>query len=206
MPYRNFLNTLLYPATLAFVLLFAGCGAPVRSGGSTYSPGLDLRSEDSSALSKVSVIEVLPVKYEKEASLLFGTEEKPQDMIRDIVRRHSSLRLQDPATGQKADSRLLVHVLKASERKGGVIGADEGAMIRMRMELTDLQGIPIWAGDYYYKDQAVSDNLLDLKKRSREKPHAGWVSLRDLFSRGVKEGIINVNQRRNRVLPLRSSF
>ena len=198
--YRS--NVVLKLATYLVVLgLLHGC-SPAAAGKAGYNPGLHVRKESTQGLAEVSVVEVLPVTFEREAAFLFAAEEQPAELVRNLVSRYASINLRDPAVEDLAvaDSKLKVHVVKGRERLGGRLGAEKGAMILLKVELSDASsGVPLWVGDYFYKDQPLSDNILDLGKRSQEKERAGWLSFRELFAQGMKESLHAMNQRREQL-------
>jgi hypothetical protein len=88
------------------------------------------------------------------------------------------------------NSRLELRIVRAEERRGGQIGADNGALASIGLVLRDeaSQAI-IWEGSYYYRDVALSDNLLGYGSTVSGKSSQGWVNLDEAVYTGMRAAL-----------------
>jgi hypothetical protein len=96
-----------------------------------------------------------------------------------------------------ADAVLKTELLRFEDRQGSAVGGDP-AIVSFRMTLQAVpSGAEVWGAQYFYRQEAVSENLLRIKERIGPAGlGAGWRSAQDLFQRGVQEALQDFSNRR----------
>lgn len=76
-----------------------------------------------------------------------------------------------------------------TERRGSSVGAESPAQINFTMQILRVSdGVPIWGGDFVFKDQALTENLFAIEQRVAERPsNPGWQSATSVLERGFRE-------------------
>jgi hypothetical protein len=106
----------------------------------------------------------------------------------------------DPSKGSAAaDAVLVTELLRFEERQGSAIGG-EPAVVSFRMSLRAAPaGTEVWGAQYFYRQEAVSENLLRLNERVGSSGYgAGWRSANELFKRGVGAALQDFNNQREK--------
>jgi hypothetical protein len=101
------------------------------------------------------------------------------------------------ASGDVADAILKTEILRFDERQGSSFGGEPAVVsFRMRLE-SSVKGRLLWSAQYFLRQEAVSENLLRIGERTGPGGlGAGWVSAREVFERGVKESLVDLNNKR----------
>jgi hypothetical protein len=100
-------------------------------------------------------------------------------------------------TSTKADAELVTEVLRYEDRSGSAIGG-EPAVISFRMAVKSLPGgQEVWGGQYFYKQEALSENLLKIGERmGKNGLGAGWRTAHDIFRIGVSTALGDFSAKR----------
>lgn len=207
---RMLLSFLLVVLLAAFV---NGCSTTSRSG---LTP-LRVEQIDRDRLTLVQSIAVAPPIWETEQMAQY---EQVADRLNIIAGRELGLEIVDaelasepilhPMKSKAAllakakklgtDAVMFVQVLNFTERRGGSVGATEGAQVNLLFKLISTEDrAEIWGSSFYYHDQAVTDNLFRLSERMREvrlQERNGWYTAVDLVERGAQEAFRSFRQTR----------
>lgn len=97
-----------------------------------------------------------------------------------------------------ADAVLITVVERYTQREGSRAGADEAALVDLRMTLVSISSSqPIWRASYYYRDQALSENLFKIQQRAiRSRVSGGWLSAQEIARSAFKEVALSLEQAR----------
>ena len=92
---------------------------------------------------------------------------------------------------------LLTELQTFRDRDGSAIGGDP-AIVAFTMTIKSVTtGEEIWKAQYFYQQEALSDNWLKLGDRlGANGTGAGWASGRDLLERGVEASVSDFGTRR----------
>lgn len=132
-----------------------------------------------------------------------------QRIIEQVARETMTLKISmegAPVTGAStrrgagsgsADAVLHTELLRFEQRQGSAIGG-EPAVISFRMSIKAAQsGAEVWAAQYFFRQEALSENLLKINQRVGEGGlGAGWRSASDVFQKGVSAALQDFNNRR----------
>ena len=101
------------------------------------------------------------------------------------------------ARGLKADSVLMTRISTYNEREGGRAGASQGAALGFSAELYRVSdGKNVWSGQYYRQDEALTDNLFNIKDKLGRSGSTAWQSADDLIQDGLNNAISDLQDRR----------
>ncbi len=164
-----------------------GCSvnSPIRSLPSMSAPSLVTRTGSPQALVTVSSIALLPIRFDsKVRSLPEDVRERAERDLASAFAREADIRLissqdvvktvpaaqsLDPrSVGQRlqADGVLVTTVHQFVERLGSSYGSERPATVDFSMKvLRSDSGVEVWRASYHYKDEPLSDNLLNLGNR-----------------------------------------
>ncbi len=206
--------------------LVAGCQGYSITGGPGQTVPIPARvgSSDTRQLVKVHSLYIAPLQSDRSVEIaqaqkeilgaatariareildlevLAPTEESQktlQSEVGDAVNQHELGKLIAQAP---ADAICQVYLTQYIDRKGSRLAADVSARIAFRLELLKSgSGQKIWAGDYYFNDHALSDNLLELGKgkgSAKEDAKRGWLTAPELYQRGIRELMVKFQQER----------
>lgn len=101
-----------------------------------------------------------------------------------------------PTTEGSGDAVLTTQLRQMIPREGSAFGSSRPARLEFEMVLRDGKSDrALWRGDYFFGDKALTDNLLDLKKR-REGGGTGWKNSRDLLGSAFRAAARDLADRR----------
>jgi len=97
------------------------------------------------------------------------------------------------------DAVLRTEILRFDQRQGSAVGG-EPAVVSFRMNLESSKGRgAVWSAQYFLKQEAVSENLLRLGERMGPSGlGVGWSTAREVFEKGVRAALSDVNIQRER--------
>jgi len=136
--------------------------------------------------------------------------EDAQMLIEQVARETMTLKIvgpSNPASGRrgvegnrsttKADAELVTEVLRYEDRSGSAIGG-EPAVISFRMAIKSIPGgQEVWGGQYFFKQEALSENLLKIGERmGKNGLGAGWRTANDIFRIGVSTALGDFSSKR----------
>jgi hypothetical protein len=100
----------------------------------------------------------------------------------------------------EVDAVLLTELLRFEERQGSAVGG-EPAVVSFRMSIQAVpSGAEVWSAQYFYRQEAVSENLLRINERVGSAGYgAGWKSAHELFKRGLTTALQDFNNQRERL-------
>jgi PBP1b-binding outer membrane lipoprotein LpoB len=97
-----------------------------------------------------------------------------------------SLSISEQANRLNIGAVILIEVEKFDERIGTRVSAEQTAAVSFSMIVKKISDNSIiWKDGFSYQDQALSDNIL--KKKDKSKKTKGWSSSSQLFEYGVRE-------------------
>jgi hypothetical protein len=97
-----------------------------------------------------------------------------------------SLSISEQANRLNIGAVILIEVEKFDERIGTRVSAEQTAAVSFSMTVKKISDNSIiWKDGFSYQDQALSDNIL--KKKDKSKKTKGWSSSSQLFEYGVRE-------------------
>jgi hypothetical protein len=111
---------------------------------------------------------------------------------------HGGRRSRTPSAAKSdADAVLDTEVQTFRDRGGSALGG-EPATVAFTMTIKNVStGDEIWRAQYFYQQEALSDNWLKLGDRlGANGTGAGWASGRDLLERGVEAAVSDFGSRR----------
>jgi hypothetical protein len=199
------------------VLCMLGCALPSTvarparergvAGGGEVVPRLVARAERPELLSSVNSIEIVLPTVPNSGGVVTVSPELARDTIERTARETMTLDIRNqrlvaragsrPVHDRGADAVLETELLRFEDRAGSSVGGDP-AVISFRMSMLAVpSGKEIWGAQYFYRQEAVSENLLRLNERVGAAGYgAGWRSAQELFERGVREALQDFNNRR----------
>lgn len=203
----NKFSFLLSVAFLTTLFLFTGCSGSLTPSSFNPKESRDLTSEvaEPKALRQVSSLLVLPLQTKggalTESGLTFpfyssllstfisesNVEIKGGAAVIDprSVPQGVKARGEAVALGKKlgVDAVLMTELMTLVERQGSSIGANVPARVGFFMVMLDVNsGDELWRASYHVTDQALSDNLLDMKESGER--GARWRTANELLERG----------------------
>jgi hypothetical protein len=97
------------------------------------------------------------------------------------------------------DAVLRTELLRFEERQGSAVGG-EPAVVSFKMSMQTVpSGTEVWSAQYFYRQEALSENLLRINERVGTSGYgAGWRSAHELFKRGVATALQDFNNQRER--------
>jgi len=98
----------------------------------------------------------------------------------------------------RADAVLNTEILSYRERQGSSIGG-EPATVSFNMTVQRLSdGVEIWRANYFYRQEALSDNWLKVGQRfGSGGTGAGWLPAREILERGIVAALRDLSNRRD---------
>lgn len=104
-----------------------------------------------------------------------------------------------PSGEGSGDAILSTQLRQMTPRDGSAIGSSRPARLEFEMTLRDGKtDRALWRGDYFFGDKALTDNLLELKKR-REGGGSGWKNSRDLLASAFRAAARDLADRREQL-------
>jgi hypothetical protein len=122
-------------------------------------------------------------------------------VIEQVARETMTLKIISSAGSAKAkatpDAALHTELLRYEERSGSAFGGDP-AVISFRMSIRTVPaGVEVWNGQYFFKQEALSENLLKIQERvGKNGLGAGWRSAHDIFRLGVASALDDFSSKR----------
>lgn len=103
------------------------------------------------------------------------------------------------AKSSGVDAVLKTEILRFDRRQGSAVGGEPAVVsFRMILESTDRRHA-VWSAQYFLKQEAVSENLLRLGERMGPAGlGAGWSSAREVFEKGVRAALSDLNLQREK--------
>jgi hypothetical protein len=96
-----------------------------------------------------------------------------------------------------ADALVMTEILTFSERDGSAIGGEPATVAFVMTVKRTSDGAPVWQGNYFYKQEALSENLLKLGDRlGAGGSGPGWASARAIFERGIEAALRDFGAKR----------
>lgn len=213
---------------LVQILVLVGCsGYSITGGpGEVVAPNLKTSNYNAADLLRVNSLLVLPVAFDSEVgSLTEGEistlEESLVNAVNDLLRMEThtgevvkkaleresqsfsnQLRGYEPlGRSLGADTVLETRIHRIIKRVGSRVGVSQPALVDFSMSLVrSSDDQVIWQGNYFYRDQALSDNLFLIGERLRdakENQRFGWLSADEIFARGVRETLESIAKSRD---------
>lgn len=169
---------------------------------STTGP-LSSKVTQGAMLVAINSIEIAPPVISGSRRGRVPTPEELQDMILHTAQEIMTLKITaaKPAKGARAqsgvDGVLRMELTQFQDRQGSSMGG-EPATVSFRMTLISSRGsVPVWQAQYYYHQEALSDNWLRIGDRlGSTGTGAGWASGEALLQRGVSAALEDFNKRR----------
>ncbi|MBX7136708.1 MAG: hypothetical protein K1X83_01905 [Oligoflexia bacterium] len=205
----------------ALLLGALGCqGYSVTGGaGPIVTPHLVTTSETPRELVGINSILVAPPQFAEAArgsapnqSMLYGLltdaadEELDLKLISgtEVLKRFESAASSDSQAKQlrlakemHLDGLLLTTFNQYEERQGSKVGTNIPAAVSFRMKLLRVaDGAELWSGSYYFKDQALSENLFRIKDKLTEKSGPQWRNAPELARQGFKSAMSDLGSKR----------
>lgn len=210
----RFIARIILSVSMACVL---GCAMSSAGGGASRGrtvggsgdvvPRLVARAERPEMLSSVHSIEIGLPSVPNSGGVVSVSPELAQDAIERTARETMTLEIRNqrgaarpgsrPISSRVADAVLKTELLRFEDRQGSAVGGDP-AVVSFRMSMQAVpSGSEIWGAQYFYRQEAVSENLLRLNERVGPSGYgAGWRTAQELFERGVREALQDFNNRR----------
>ena len=197
-------------------VMSSGCQSSHRAGtgrgAGVATPRASTQSTDGHLTSKVhrpslmvsvNSIEILPPVVHASRRGRVPSPEEVQAMVQRTALEIMTLKITTAKAGGAARSRaevdglLRTEVTQYQEREGSSVGG-EPATVSFKMTIvsgSDAQ--PIWEAQYYYRQEALSENLLRIGDRlGPSGTGAGWASGSALLQRGIATALEDFNRRR----------
>lgn len=174
-------------------------GSPgVGKAAAVVSP-LVSRVDQRARLIEVNSLEINPPVVHATIKGRSLSPEEVQAMIIRVAQQIMTLKVTSGKAGVRGttDSILRTEITQFQERNGSAFGG-EPATVSFRMEIVDRARLkPIWEAQYFYRQEALSENLLRLGERiGPSGAGAGWVSGQVLLERGISASLEDFNRRR----------
>jgi len=150
-------------------------------------------------LLEVSSLEIAPPTVNANVKLVTLSAEEAQAVIVRTAQEIMTLKITSGKAGARGttDAILRTDITQFQERNGSAFGG-EPATVSFRMEIfARARPEPIWEAQYFYRQEALTDNLLRLGERIGPSGEgAGWASGQVLFERGISAALQDFNRRR----------
>ena len=180
----------------------AARGGAAGASQSTTGP-LSSRVMQGAMLVAINSIEITPPSISGARGGRVPTQEELQDMILRTAQEIMTLKITAAKPGQGAraqsgvDGILRMELTQFQDRQGSSMGG-EPATVSFRMTLISARGsVPVWEAQYYYHQEALSDNWLRIGDRlGSSGTGAGWASGEALLQRGISAALEDFNKRR----------
>jgi hypothetical protein len=219
----NKLNKVFFFGCLSALV---GCsGYSITGGpGKTVAPSLMSTKVSNSDLLGVNVLAVLPLQYEDRATALSDrgpmlyanlVSESQAELLLHVVPANDVLKalnadrgvtagavpmskLSDSVRRLGADSALLTRVHRYTERVGSGVSADVPAGVDFSMSLVRVaDNHELWRANYYFQDQALSENLFRIGQTLKESGQGGrWHTAAELLQAGFQKALSELAERR----------
>ena len=99
------------------------------------------------------------------------------------------------ARARGVDAALITRITRFVARDGSRVGADQPARVDFSLELVRLSdNARLWEGSYHYRDEPLSENLLNAPERLRS--GGGFRRAEDLFEEGMRAALRDLASRR----------
>jgi hypothetical protein len=201
------------------VALSSGCAPSARGGSDLTGRAVASTQErdqvkvtvvDAHRLARIGTISLATLGFGADAIEFAGREKRWSKQFRDIVSEELAMELAGSSVGNatalksvgdgladsvqgsnpREDARLELRIVRAQERRGGQLGADHGAVASIGLVLRDAQTrAAVWEGNYFYKDVALTDNLLGYGSTVGGKSSEGWVNLDEAVYTGMRAAL-----------------
>ncbi len=122
-----------------------------------------------------------------------------QKVAEHLQRTGSSAGQNIAASGKSfnADAVLTTTINTFTERQGTRFAADKGAGVDFTMALYRVRdGKAVWTANYHFKDQALTDNILNIRDRFGSGGSAGWQDADQVLEKGFASAFADFSQRR----------
>lgn len=150
-----------------------------------------------SALVEVNTVAVAPVTIGAEVVDNVPEKEVTRELL-EAMRSEWGQHAFSAAEGS-GDAILTTQLRQLTPREGSAIGSSRPARLEFEMMLRDGKtDRALWRGDYFFGDKALTDNLLELKKR-REGGGSGWKNSRDLLASAFRAAARDLADRREQL-------
>ncbi len=151
-------------------------------------------------LSSINSLAIARPTFARDAVDRTLAEDALQPMLERVADRVLSLKvITAPSVGalRGADAVLLTELQVYRDRGGSAIGGDPATVaFTMRIQSAST-GDDMWKAQYFYQQEALSDNWLKLGERLGAKgTGAGWASGSQVLERGVEAAISDFGARR----------
>lgn len=157
------------------------------------------RVDQRERLIEVNSLEVSPPVVHASIKGRSLSAEEVQAIIMRVAHEIMTLKLVPGKAGARGttDAILRTEITQFQERNGSAFGG-EPATVSFKMEIVDRARLePIWEAQYFYRQEALSENLLRLGERiGPAGAGAGWVSGQVLLERGISASLEDFNRRR----------
>ncbi|MCB0311521.1 MAG: hypothetical protein KDD42_09810 [Bdellovibrionales bacterium] len=204
-------------------LLFAICGClgyRGAGGDTAVQPHLVAEAAQPSELLNVNSVLILPFNFAESARSVEGQAELFYSELSTAAMESLSIKVFDDkglfkntkwATSADnlrngmqiakkigADAVVFTTLNSFVEREGSRLGAERPAQISFNMDLLRVSDQKsIWHASYFFRDQAVTENLLRVPQRIEDsaKPgwHAGWREADKILAEGLRSALTNLS-------------
>jgi hypothetical protein len=207
-----------HKAVVGLFLVGAVCSACQTShrggtvGASVASPRASVQSSDGHLTAKVhrpslmvsvNSIEILPPVVHASRKGRVPSPDEVQAVIQRTAHEIMTLKITTAKAGVAArgrggaDGLLRTELTQYQEREGSSVGGEPATVSFKMTILSGQDGLPIWEAQYYYRQEALSENLLRIGDRlGPSGTGPGWVSGGALLQRGVATALEDFNRRR----------
>ena len=161
------------------------------------------------ALASVNAVYLAPIVLSQQAARSNVVDLGLDERIKEVAKRELSMKVIASVSGKNAqgergyidaarkagaDAVLITRIETFVERSGSTVGG-EPAVVGFSMSMVRCRdGVEAWRGDYNFRDQPLSDNLLKLGQS--QGGGRGWQSARDVILTGISVSIRDFNERR----------
>jgi hypothetical protein len=216
-------------ASLAGLLVFAsllGCASGGGAGSDLTGRTIAAHQErdqvkvvvaDRKRLAGMHTLSLSELAFGSDAMAHSGRQKRWTEQYKAIAGEELGLELESEKLAKATDSGsvsashigkgdLELRIVRAEERQGGQMGADQGAVASIGLILRDTKTKAIaWEGSYFYKDVALSDNLLGYGNTVSGKSAGGWTNLDEAVYTGIRAALKRLERDRLAAFSTRGS-
>lgn len=216
-PHRGFAYTLV----MALMTGIIGCQGFSATGGpgKIVNPSLVASTEQPRDLLTVNSVLILPPEVEQQGNLDIEQRKALYTQLHQTFSEESGVQVVDAARveaqaeiferplakqaaldlarAQGADSVLVTRLHNLVARKGSSVGANQGTQIDLSYSMVRVSdGKTVWEANYFFEDQALSENILRLNQRLKEGSGLSWNSTEDVVRKALQSASRDFASRR----------
>ena len=184
-------------------------------------PPLQTTGSSSSDLLRVNTILIAPTQFEKDIQPSAAEQERFDRALELAAEQELTVEFTPPAkarplfptspvtndqftkraidVARKANRQgvLVVRVSTVAESDGSALGADSPAALGFTSTLYQVSDErAAWSAHYFIQDQAILDNLLNVRNQLSADQGPGWKSLEEHLTRGFSEALRDLSTKR----------